>query len=131
MAGQRTSFRHGKSLAGAALVGLGIFILYHNLAGIVMQLRHVFASSESEALGEPLAAILAVLQAYALDHQQFLQRLFQQMWVSSWPLLLVMVGTLLSRNNSTDNINAPSKKDDGPVDLSAGRSTLKWRWATK
>jgi len=45
--------------------------------------------------------------------------------VSSWPLLLVMAGTVLSRDNFMDDAKAVQKKDRGVVDLTTGRSTLK------
>jgi hypothetical protein len=128
MARQQTAFRSSKSIAGAALVGLGIFILYENLAEGVARLSHVLGANGSEALGVLPAVILAVarvLQAYTADHQRFLQGILEHMLVSSWPLLLVMVGTILSRDAFTNNVNALPKKDCGLVDLIAGRSTSK------
>jgi len=126
MARQRTAFRSSKSIAGAALVGFGMFILYENLAGAVAWLSHVLGTNSPEALGVLPAVILAasrVLQAYGADHPRSLQGFLQHMLVSSWPLLLVMVGTVLSRDTFTDNVKARSKKDCGLVDLTTGRST--------
>jgi len=128
MAGQQTVFRSSKSIAGAVLVGLGMFILYENLAGAVARLSHILGANGSGALGVLPAVILAVsqvLQAYAADHQRFLQGFLQHMLVSSWPMLLVLVGTVLSRDAFADNVNALPKKDRGLVDLTAGRSTSK------
>lgn len=128
MARQRTSFRSSKSIAGAALAGFGTFILYENLAAAVAWLSHVLGANNSEALGVLPAIILAVsqaLQAHAASHQCFLQGFIGHMLVSSWPLLLVMVGTVLSRDTFTDNVNTPPKKDRGLVDLKSGRSTSK------
>ena len=99
MARQRTAFRSSKSIAGAVLVGFGMFILYENLAGAVAWLSHVLGADSSQALGVLPAVILAVspvLQAHAANHQRFLQGFLQHMLASSWPLLLVMVGTVLS-----------------------------------
>ncbi len=126
MARQRTAFRSSKSIAGAALVGFGMFIQYEKLAGAVAWLSHVLGANSPEALGILPAVILAVsqvLQAYGADHQRFLHGFLQHMLASSWPLLLVMVGTVLSRDCSMDNVNALPKKDCGLVDLTAGRST--------
>jgi hypothetical protein len=127
MAGQ-TVFRSSKSIAGAALAGLGMFILYENLAGAVARLSHLLGTIPGEALGVLPTVILAasrVLQAHAADHQRFLHGFLRQVLVSSWPLLLVMVGTVLSRETFTDKVNAPPTKECGLVDLTAGRSTLK------
>ena len=121
MAGQRLSLRHTGLIAGAALIGLGIFILYQNLAGIVVQWKYVLAANGSEDLGEPLAVILAFAQAYASHHHRFLQYLFQRMLVSFWPLLLVILGM----DALMDGCECIPKKDCGLVELSTGRSTLK------
>jgi hypothetical protein len=105
-----------------------MFILYENPAGPVAWLSHVLGANSSEALGILPALILAVsqaLQAHATNHQRFLQGCLQHMLVSFWPLLLVMVGTVLSRDTLTGNVNTPAKKDWGPVDLPPSRSTLK------
>lgn len=128
MARQRTAFRSSKSIAGAVLVGFGMYILYGNLAGAIAWLSHVLGANSSEGLGVLPAVILAVsqvLEAQAANQQRFLQGLLQHMLVSSWPLLLVMVGTVLSRDTFTDDVNAFPKKDCGLVDQTAGRSTLK------
>jgi hypothetical protein len=124
----RRNFRSTKSIAGAALVGCGMFILYENLAGAVAGLGHILGTNSFEALGVLPAFILAVSQvlpAHAANHQHLLQVSLQHMLVSSWPLLLVMVGTVLSRDTVRDNVNTVQKKDHGLVDLTTGRSTLK------
>ena len=124
----RRNFRSTKSIAGAALVGFGLFILYENLAGAVAWLSHLLGANSFEALGVLPAFMLAVSQvlpAHAANHQHFLQASLQHMLVSSWPLLLVMAGTVLSRDTVSDNVNTVQKKDHGVVDLTTGRSTLK------
>src|SRR5438477_1633337 len=126
MARQQTAFRRSKSIAGAVLVGFGMFILYENLAGAVAWLSHVLGADSSEALGVLPTVILAasqVLQAYGADHPRCLEGCLLHMLASSWPLLLVIVGTVLSRDCSTDNVNALPKRDCGLVDVTAGRST--------
>jgi hypothetical protein len=124
----RRNFRGTRSIAGAALVGFGMFILYENLAGAVAWLSHVRGANNFGALGVLPAFLLAVSQilpAHAANHQHFLQASLQHMLVSSWPLLLVMAGTVLSRDTVSDNVNTVQKKDHGVVDLTTGRSTLK------
>jgi hypothetical protein len=124
----RRNFRGTRSIAGAALVGFGMFILYENLAGAVAWLSHVRGANNFGALGVLPAFLLAVSQilpAHAANHQHLLQVSLQHMLVSSWPLLLVMAGTVLSRDTVSDNVNTVQKKDHGVVDLTTGRSTLK------
>jgi hypothetical protein len=104
MEGQLTVLRSAKSIVGTALLVLGTFILYENLAGAVGRLSHVLANG-SEALGLLPAVVLAASQpvhAYAVDHHRFLRGLFQQVLASSWPLLLVIFGSVLSRDTFTD-----------------------------
>jgi hypothetical protein len=105
MTGQRTAF--SKSIGGAALVGVGMFILYENLAGDVAQLRHVLDANGSEALGVLPAVVLATSQAVRVcgfDHQGFLPCL--RMLISFWPPLLVIAGTMLSRDACRDTVKA-------------------------
>jgi hypothetical protein len=127
MAGQKNS-RSSRSIAGAVLVGLGMFILYEHLAGAVARLSHGLGANVSWPLGVLLAVILAasqVLQAYAANHQRFVHSFLQHVLVSSWPMLLVMVGTVLSRDAFVDDVNALPKKDGELVDLTVNGSTLK------
>jgi hypothetical protein len=127
MAMQRTFFERAKSIAGAVLVALGIFILHQDLDQTAAQLSHLLGIS-GDAPGAFPAVVLAVLrlaQVYAADHQRFLQGFLQQILESSWPLLLVVAGIVLSRNASADKGDAPSKEICALVDLTAGRSTLK------
>ena len=128
MAVQQTGFRTLNSIAGTTLMGLGVFILHENLAGAIARLSHVFGANRCEALGVLFAitqAVARLVQAYGAGHQGFLRGLLEEMLVSCWPLLLVMVGTVLSRDGFTDNVNPLRKKDSGDVDLSTGGSTLK------
>ncbi len=120
---QQTFFGRAKSLAGAALVGLGIFILQGNLDRAATQWRHLLSTTHGEALGVLPTVILAaprVFQAYGADHQRFLEGFLRHIFVSCWPLLLVVVGTVLSRDTLTEDVNALPQKDRGLVDLTAG-----------
>ena len=106
------TFGRTKSIAGTALIGLGIFVFYEKLHQATTQLSHLLVPRE--ALGVLPTVILAasrVLQAYGADHPQSLPGCLLHMLASSWPLLLVIVGTALSRDSSTDNINALPEKD--------------------
>ena len=123
MARHRIAFRGSKSIAGTVLAALGMFILYQNLDGAVIGLRHVLHSNGAETLGLVLS-LSQVLQAYAADHQRLLHGCFHLL-VSSWPLLLVRVGTVWSRDALIDNVSLLRKKDCALVDLAGVRSTLK------
>ena len=84
-------------IAGGALVGLGLHILSGNLDTAAHQLRHLLGNTAGDALGVLPSVVLAssqAAQAYTLDHHGFLQ-CFLRMLVSFWPLLLVVVGTVL------------------------------------
>ncbi len=123
---QQTFVGRAKSITGTALIGLGIFVFYENLHQAATQLIHLFGVIPREALGVLPTVILAAsrdLQAYGAAHPRSLQGCLLQMLASSWPLLLVIVGTVLSRDCSTDDVHALPKKDCGLVDLTAGRST--------
>jgi hypothetical protein len=113
MAIQRTFFGRAKSISGATLIGLGIFILHEKLDGAATQLNHLLGTIPGQALGVLPTIILGAsrfLQIGAADHQRFLQGFLQHMLVSFWPLLLVMVGMVLSRDAFTDNVDALPKK---------------------
>jgi hypothetical protein len=119
---QQTFFARAKSLAGAALIGLGIFIFHGSLDRAATEWNHLLSSTPGEALGVLPTVILAaprVLQAYAADHQRFLQGFLRHIFVSCWPLLLVLVGMVLSRDTFADDVNVLPKKDCRLVDLTA------------
>ena len=119
---EKTFFGRAKSLTGAVLVAFGAFIFYENLS-------HLLGTISGEAPGAIPTVVLAAaraLQDYAVDHHRFLHSFVQHVLVSCWPLLLVMVGMVLSRDSLTDNVNAhPKNEDCALVDLTARRSTLK------
>ena len=104
MAGQQTDFPGGRSLVGTALVGLGMFILYGNLASEFAHMTHALGANGSAAFGVLPAVMLWVshlLRAYGAGHQRFAYDLLQHFLMSAWPLLLVMTGTALSRDAFT------------------------------
>jgi len=95
-----------RSIAGSGLVGLGLHILSGNLDRIAEQAQQLLGGNAGEALGVLPSGVLAVsqaAQAYAVDHQGFLQGLLQILW-SFWPLLLVIAGTVLLRDAVTDKV---------------------------
>ena len=106
MTRQHNISKNLKSVAGGILVGLGIHILSVNLAGDATQLRHLLGIPAGDALGLlPSVALAAsqAAQAYDLDQQRFLGSLLQLL-PSFWPLLLVVVGTILLRDALADRV---------------------------
>ncbi len=98
---QQTICGRGKSFAGAALAAIGVFIINADLDRAATQLSHLLSAIPTESLGVWPTVILAasrVLQANAIDYQQFLQGFLQHMLVSSWALLLVTAGTVRNGN---------------------------------
>jgi hypothetical protein len=106
MATQHTRFKNLKLIAGAALIGFGVFIQSENLTEAAAQVSHLLGISaeRTQTLGVLVAVGLAashVLQAYLVDHQEFLWSLYQ-ISLSFWPLLAVIAGTVLLRNGFTE-----------------------------
>jgi hypothetical protein len=120
-------FKHARSIAGTVLVALGIFILHQDLDRAAAQLSHLLGipGDAQGAFPTVILAVLRLMQAYAADHQRFLHGFLSQVLASSWPVVLVMAGTVLSRNPSPEHGEAPPKEISHLVDLTAGRSTLK------
>lgn len=91
-----------RSIVGAALLGLGTFILYEQVTRTAAELSRLLETVPGEGAGEQPALVVAamrVCQAFSADHQPLLHFLFQLTLVLSWPLLLVTVGTVLSRES--------------------------------
>ena len=114
MAGQHRTSESLKSIAGGALVGLGLHIWFGNLHGVASQLTHLLGPSAGDTLGLVPSVILTVGgvgRAYASDHQGFFLDLVRVL-VSFWPLLLVIAGAGFLRDVFTDEVDtltAPEK----------------------
>jgi hypothetical protein len=117
MARKCIPFQNLKSIAGVALLGLGVLILLANLAEAAARLSDLLEIA-SEAAGMPgvlIAAGLAashVLQACLFDRQEFL-RAFTWILMAFWPLFLVFIGTGLLRNGSSGKVEAPPRNNPG------------------
>jgi hypothetical protein len=97
-----------RSIAGGALVGLGLHILFGNLDRTSAQLSHLLGTTAAQRLGVVPSVVLATsqaVQAYGLDHRGFVLGLLQ-MLASFWPLLLVIAGTILLRDALADKVKA-------------------------
>jgi uncharacterized integral membrane protein len=100
MAKQSTSSRGLKAIFGATLLALGLLLLFANLDGVASRLSNgSFTSPTSPAVSsgtiiELGLAGLRAAQSYVFDHPSFLSGL-QQILVSFWPLILVILGITL------------------------------------
>jgi hypothetical protein len=95
-----------KSISGGAFVGFGLHFLSGNLGGDVMQLRHMFGIPAGDGLGLLPSMMLAASRAantYSLDHGRFLDGTLY-LAASLWPVVLVIIGTVLLRNALTDKV---------------------------
>jgi hypothetical protein len=113
MATQRTQFQNLKLIAGAALIGFGVFIQSRNLTEAAVQVSNVLGISAegTQTTGVLVALGLAAshtLQAYFLDHQEFLRSLYQ-LPLLFWPLLAVIAGTVLLRGGFTEEVEVLQK----------------------
>lgn len=126
---RQTFFGSPKSIAGAAMVGLGLLILVGNLDGAATEWSRLIGATRGETLGVLPSLVLAaarVMQAYAADQRRFLQGFLEHLLVLFWPLLLVIVGTALSQYAFTDKVEALpkpcksfQKTNTGNVDFAA------------
>lgn len=123
----RTSFGRVKSIAGAILLGVGVLVLQGNLDRSATRLSHFFCTVPRDVVSGLPAVILTVsevVRAYTACHGQFVQEFLLQALATAWPLLLIVVGAVLSREEFMENLEGISKKDRGRVDRSCGCSTL-------
>jgi len=82
-----------KSIAGAAFVGIGLFVLFENLDGVAAQLSCPLGTN----LGEALGVLLYIFMAAA--SRTLLFQGLVQMLVSFWLLLLVIAVAILLRGS--------------------------------
>jgi type II secretory pathway component PulF len=115
MARQNADFQVPKSIVGAALVGLGFFILFRNLEGATELARFLrITGEEVDSLGMLTAASIAIreaLQAYLFNHTEFLRAL-NQLLQSFSAFLLIMVGTISFVGVFTPRVKELKKKNE-------------------
>jgi len=99
MDSRKPSAKSLKSITGAALVALGLLMLFANMDGVVSSMDGLASISANETLGAlPAIGLVALhaVQTYSFDRVGFFSSL-QQILVSFWPLLLVVIGAILLR----------------------------------
>jgi hypothetical protein len=100
MANQQTSSKGLRSVLGATLLALGFVMLFGNLDALEVSFNRILGGPVSGGMEAIPALILATshaVEAYAFDQQGFLSVL-EQILVSFWPLILVLIGATLLRN---------------------------------
>jgi hypothetical protein len=100
MANRQATLKSLRSVLGATLLALGFVILFGNLDALEASASRILGGPDSggmEALPALVLATSHAVQAYAFDHQGFLSVL-EQILVSFWPLILVVIGATLLRN---------------------------------
>ena len=122
MARQNKKFQNFRMLAGAALIGLGAFILFTKLTEAATQARNLLGMTADgiDTLGPLAAGALAVSnasQAYLFDHTEFLRGV-SLILLSFWPLLLVIVGALFLRAGFTGGAEGIQKKKNADMPIS-------------
>ena len=110
MAKQSTSSRGLKAIAGATLLALGLLLLFANFDGAAARMNSSFtspagSSAVSGTLIELGLAGLRAAQSYVFDHPSFLSGL-QQILVSCWPLILVILGIALLGQLFSERLSA-------------------------
>ena len=93
MARQHKSTQRLRSIAGAAVIGLGLVLLFGKIDGPAAQLTHLLGTAGSGALDLLPYFVPVALQAYAFDHLRF-SPCALHMLVSFWPLLHVLAGAI-------------------------------------
>jgi len=97
MARRHAVCRNRESIVGAALIGLGLFILLRNVAEAATLIRFLrIVGHEADSLGILTAAGMAIrrsLQAYLFNHADFLRTVYQAL-ISFSALLLIVTGTM-------------------------------------
>jgi hypothetical protein len=99
MAGQRTSSRSLKSLAGAGIFALGLLLLFVNLDGVIAKISYTVGAPTEAPQILPVLGLLSLhaVQAYSFDHAGFFPTLLRIL-VSFWPLLPIFIGAVLLRS---------------------------------
>ncbi len=95
-----------RSIAGGALVGLGLHVLMGSVGRVESQWNHLLGAKADGALGLLPSAVLAAseaVQSYACDHQTFVLGLAKAL-LSLWPLLLIAGGTILLHDALADTV---------------------------
>jgi len=120
-------FRDFRSIAGLALIGLGLFVLCGNLADVAVRLSRLLGISAeaTQTLGELIVVGLGAAQvwrSYVFDRRELVLGVCRIL-ISFWPLVMVIAGTVLTGMGSRMTPKDIQNKNAGPVDLTTFHST--------
>jgi hypothetical protein len=123
IAGQHLVLENRKSIVAAALIGLGLLILFLNVGEATSLIRSLrIVGHEADSLGILTATAMAVLrtsQAYLLNHTEFLGVLYE-VQLSFSGMLLFVTGTVFF---AVRGGRRKPKKRRRHVDFAASHST--------
>jgi hypothetical protein len=127
MSGKYGLFRNSKSIAGIALIGFGVLMLGGNLSDVAARLSRLVGvgAGAVQTFGELLAVGLGASQvwrSYLFDRRELVLDVCRIL-LSFWPLVMVIVGTVLTGMGSRMTPKNIQNKNAGPVDLTTLRST--------
>ena len=110
----KTSTRTMKAVLGVAFAAIGLLLLFINVDNVTASLGHsggTPADSLNAAVELGLAGLHAA-QAFFFDQASF-QSGLQQILVSFWPLILVILGTALLWNAVSHRLSGASLRSQG------------------
>ena len=100
---QQTFCGYSKAILGVVLIALGLFVFHTDLEQSAAQMNYTrsvfFPAVHGDTFGTMITIILVlwrVWRCYAADQLLFLHGVFYHLSVLCWPVLLVVVGTLLT-----------------------------------
>jgi uncharacterized membrane protein len=117
MARRHGLYRNLRTIAGMALIALGLFILFENMTDAAARLTGFIGGSAdaTQTIGDVAAVGLGasrVVQCYLFDRVGF-ARSACKILISLWPLCLVTVGAVLtSIASQTNSKNIQNKIQD-------------------
>ncbi|HUC53440.1 MAG TPA: hypothetical protein VMR90_05310 [Candidatus Cybelea sp.] len=88
-----------KSLTGAGILVLGLFLLFVNLDGLAAQVSDVIGAPAGNSIILPAIGLAGwhAVQAYTFDHAGFSSSVLHLL-VSFWPLIPVTAGAMLLKS---------------------------------
>ncbi len=107
---QKTGFQVCDLIGGTVLVSLGLVTLYENVARVVARLSCVASAHGAGLVPAITLAAARVAHVYATQYHQFMHGFSQHTCLLSWPLLLVIAGTFLSRDTDPAKLQPSSHK---------------------
>lgn len=116
MAARAAFFSSPKSIGGGALVGFGVFVLRQQVSLAASRAALLGRTVHGKGLGMVPSALLTVSEAvknWIFDHPQGPEAVGRHLFLSLWPLLLVIVGAILATDDSPARLPGSCRKKSG------------------